>query len=394
MIISSAKAVDTACAVGTVMFALSASLAAEKTDPKVEAICRGIERRLVVMKTYSVHVAEREFIPPRRLEQHRSAARAWGEPGTLGFHPDELTERSLSLVSLWWMPDQWRLEKVLCVFDGVNLWDMYRRTGRVGKGRPGYDYHTVEACDGVRLARWTDRDNSVALQPYQSKLTGQFNRLETAIIQTGLFDCEYLRKPQIAPSLRLVGQEALPDGDCVILQSKASATARVHNANCYDRIWVAPERSFAILRWEVVELERRSKGSDGGSAASGLKLPAGWEAGLLYAYVASDLREVVPGFWLPWRAKSQTLALPQQGQPQAWEIRSFQVRELAVDRRSPPLLALVPLGAEMNDFFEKRGYPNGWEQGEIEKFLTEPRPEPEQIRPVATLTGEHAPTEP
>jgi len=84
----------------------------------------------------------------------------------------------------------------------------------------------------------------------------------------------------------------------------------------------------------------------------------------------------------------------EDGRTQDWHIRQLEVNTLVAGGTQVSVLDLMPLGAQVNDFFEKRGYPNGWEQGEIEKFLTEPRPEPEQIRPLPTLTGEHAPTEP
>ncbi|PIX42792.1 MAG: hypothetical protein COZ57_20675 [Armatimonadetes bacterium CG_4_8_14_3_um_filter_66_20] len=106
------------------------------------------------------------------------------------------------------------------------------------------------------------------------------------------------------------------------------------------------------------------------------------------------MREVVPGFWVPWRTVDQAAYPGEDGKTQDWHIRQLEVKMLVAGGAQASVLDLMPLGARVNDFFEKRLYPNGWQQDEIEKFLAEPRPEPEQIRPVATLTGDHAPTEP
>ena len=362
-------------------------------DPKIETICRGVERRPGVLATYTARVVGKAFIPSRTLAIHKLAAGSWGDPKSLGFHPDELTDRSLTFMSVCRTPSLWWLETLCPVFDGVNVWELYK-LGGTGERGTGFSYHTLTAGDGRQVARWTDCRNMVVLEPYDLQLTGDMNHLETKVIQTGLFHYDFLRSAPEGPQLRVVGTDTLAGCRCVVIQRKATRATRPENPNQYTRIWVAPERSYAILRWEGIRLVEGHDGEEQLSRALGIRTGLALRPELTYAYAASDLREVVPGFWVPWRTVDQAAYPGEDGRTQDWHIRQLEVNTLVAGGTQVSVLDLMPLGAQVNDFFEKRGYPNGWEQGEIEKFLTEPRPEPEQIRPLPTLTGEHTPTEP
>lgn len=358
-------------------------------DPIIETVCRGVERRISVLHTYSARVYEKEFVPPHELADYVLTAKTWGSPDSLGFHPEELTDRSLSIHSIWHVPSAWRVESIWAVFNGINAWEL-NKSPRMRQ--PSFDYHSITATDGQRLAHWTSRRNTIKLQSYDQRLAGALNLFQTRIIQTGLFQSEYLRMNPPAPQFRVAGRETLPQGECLIIQRKATPATRPDNPNCYSRIWVAPERSFAVLRWEDFSLVSGSEPKDGVSQA--LKLPGTLKATLNHVYVASDLREVFPGFWVPFKTVDQTRFRAQGGETHSWRIRILEMRDLTVNQSLPALPQLVPLGALVNDWLESRLHPQGWEEEHIQAFLAEPRPDPEQIRSIATLTGDHAPTEP
>ncbi|NCQ33041.1 MAG: hypothetical protein GW911_31755 [Armatimonadetes bacterium] len=363
----------------------------EAPGPQVETLCRGVEHRLQVANAVSAVVLTKEYLPPSDVTRSKSAARTWGNPDSLGFSADELTGRSLHVLRYWRTASRWQLERILAVYCGVNLWELYRR-GRGKVSPPGLEYHTVIAGDGRQIGRWQDTHNMALLEPYDQALAPYRNHLETQLIQTGLFRASKLRKPGGWPQLRVVGRERLQDAECTVLQRKATPQTRPDNPNCYMRIWVAPERSYAILRWEDFALVPSNNANPGDSTPRSLGLPSRWGVVVNYVYSASEFREALPSFWIPWRTMDQ--AGFGTGADTSWRIRVLEVKQFAATADESSVLMLLPLGAQVSDFFEQRGYPNGWEGKDIDDFLAGPTPEPEGLRPLATLTGNHAPTEP